>query len=164
MKATIVCFSATGKNAQIAKALEAALSESGYESERVFLQPARKMGVMRAVFLSLFARSVELIDPPVVGEEDLLAIVGPVWAGSINPPVRTFLKTLPDLGGRTVINLVGGYNPHASVVREINHMLKNRNAGMIVSEPLRMRVVDTPEKLEDTVRRIAAMADSSRER
>jgi hypothetical protein len=164
VRAMIVYFSVTGRNGQIAKALDQALRENGYAPERFFLEPTRKLGVAGAIATAVLARTVELTGMPDLTGSDLVAIVGPVWASRVNPPVRAFLNALPDLGGKTVINIVGGYNPHENVVKEIDRELRQRNAGLVVSSAVRMRDVDTPEKTiiiaRDIVARISEKPDS----
>lgn len=146
MKALIVYFSVTGRNGQIAKALDQALRERGYSAERFYLEPVKKMSVTGAIARSVFARPMELTRIPDLTGYDLLAIVGPVWASRVNPPVRAFLNAVSHMEGRTVINVVGGFNPHENVVKEIDRELRRRKAGPIISSAVRMRDVDTPEK------------------
>lgn len=160
MKATIVYFSVSGKNGQVAKALDAAFQQQGYTVERAFLKPAKPMGVVTGVLRSVFGRGIELDNPPVIEGHDVLAVVGPVWGSAVCPPVRTFVESVTDLGGKPAINLVCGYNPHQNVVRTINHELKRHNVGRIVSEAVRLRDVDTPEKMKALVERIVNSAIS----
>ena len=147
MQATVAYFSVSGKNEQMAKAIDRELREKGHSTELVYLKPARPMGVISAVFHSVFSRSVELAERYTVGEGELLVLVGPVWASSVNPVTRAFLAQLSDLGGKRVINLVCGFSPHENVVREINKQLKTHGAGKIVSKAVRLRDIDSPDKM-----------------
>ena len=147
MQATVVYFSVSGKNEQMAKAVERELREKGHRTELVFLKPRRLIGVIGGVFLSVLSRTVELSERYSAGDGDLLVLVGPVWASSMNPITRSFLAQLTDLEGRRVINLVCGFNPHDNVVREINKQLKAHKAGKIVSRAVRLRDIDTPDKM-----------------
>ncbi|TVQ37121.1 MAG: flavodoxin family protein [Spirochaetaceae bacterium] len=158
MKATVVYFSVSGKNEQVAKAIDRELKEKGHTTDVVYLQPKRPMGVIKAVINSVFSRSVELAEQYSAGDAELLVLVGPVWASSVNPVTRAFLAQLTDLGGRRVVNVVGGFNPHVNVVREINKQLKAHKAGPIVSRALRMRDVDNPDKMAAVAAEIVAEA------
>ncbi len=146
MQATVAYFSVSGKNEQMAKAIDRELREKGHSTELVYLKPTRPVKVISAVFQSVFSRSVELAEHYTVGEAELLVLVGPVWASSVNPVTRAFLAQLSDLGGKPVINLVCGFSPHENVVHEINKQLKTHGAGRIVSKAVRLRDIDSPDK------------------
>ncbi len=147
MQATVVYFSVSGKNEQMAKALDRDLREKGHNSVLVFLKPRRLVGVIGSVLLSVFSRPLELSEDYGAVEGDLLVLVGPVWASSINPVTRAFLNQLKDLGGMRAINLVCGFSPHPNVVRQINRKLKEHHAGKIVSRPVRLRDIDSYDKM-----------------
>jgi multimeric flavodoxin WrbA len=156
--ATIVYYSVSGRNEQVARAVERELNTRGATTKLRLLQPRKSMGVIRGALMSVFGRPVELEDATMVGNDDLLVVVGPVWASSINPPMRAFLETLPDLARRRVINLVCGFNPHPEVVKSINKLLEHHHAGPIVSRAIRLRDIDDPDKTAELVAQVVTEA------
>ncbi|TVR68395.1 MAG: flavodoxin family protein [Spirochaetaceae bacterium] len=161
MKTNVVYFSRTGNNGRLARAIARALEDKGHAAELNQLKTTHpNASVIPTVLMSVFKMPARLVDPPVIKDGDLLVLVGPVWASAMCPAIRAFLGTLPDLGGRKVLNIVAGFNPHENVVRDINHKIKTHNSGLIVSDALRLRDVDNPEKMseyaEGMVKRILA--------
>ena len=156
MKVNVVYYSRSGKNEQVAKAIARALENRGHTAELDRLETTNPNAkIISTIFMSVFRSPAKLINPPDVSDGDLLVLVGPVWASAMCPAMRAFLTTLPDLGGRKVLNIVGGFNPHETVVRDINHKIKPHHSGQIISDALRMRDVDTPEKTIIIAREIA---------
>ncbi len=159
MKAKVVYFSRTGKNKRVAEAIAQALTDDGNTVELERIETTKPGATLVfGVAMSVLKIPAKLVDPPSVDDGDLLVLVSPVWASSMCPAIRAFLATLPDLQGRTVLNVVCGYNAHESVARSINHEIKRHNAGTIVMESIRLRDVETPENLADYAHRIAKKA------
>ena len=158
MHATIVYFSSTGRNEQMAKAVERELAGDGYETKLISLKPKKTIGATMGSLMAMFGRTVELVGDITVPEGDMLVLVSPTWAGYICPPMLTFLKQLPDLGGRKVINLVCSFNPHPNVEHQIDKMVKAHKSGPIVSRAIRLKDIDNPEKTAAKAKEIVDLA------
>jgi len=89
MKTLIVYYSFTGNNELIAHVLQERLSCDLVRIETV------KKRTKFSIFLDfVFHRepAIRSLEVP-LGEYDRLVILGPIWAGKIASPVRTFLRT-----------------------------------------------------------------------
>jgi hypothetical protein len=146
LDATVAYFSATGKNEQVARAIERELSSRGVTTATVFLKPRKEMGAVGGAIRSLLNRPVELAEPVAPVRTELLVLVGPVYASSISPPIAAYLRGLSPLEGRRVINVVCGFNTHPDVAESIGRRLKALGCGRIVDRAIRLRDVDSPEK------------------
>lgn len=158
MKATVAYFSVTGRNEQVAREIERELADRGVTVERVFLKPKKGMGAVGGAIRSLFNRPVELDLPRLPDPADLLALVGPVYASSVCPPVASFLRDLGELDGAKVINVVCGYNTHPDVIGTINGRLKALGSGSIVDRTVRLKDIDSPDRIAALARSVVAEA------
>ena len=158
MKATVAYFSVTGRNEQVAEAIERELVDRGVTVERVFLKPRKSMGAVGSAIRSLFNRPVELDLRQSPEPADLLALVGPVYASSVCPPVATYLRSLTGLDGAKVINVVCGYNTHPEVIRTINGRLRALGSGPIVERTVRLKDIDSPDRVATLARDVVAEA------
>lgn len=152
MQATVVYFSVTGKNEELAQAISRELESRSIGVDAVRLVPKRQTGAALGALMAMLRRPAELVERPELGDEELLVLVGPVWAGTMTPAMREFVAHLPELGGRRVVNVVCGYWPHERVAESINRELKARGAGRIVSRAVRISAFEH----RDYVNEIAA--------
>ncbi|HEY7644972.1 MAG TPA: hypothetical protein VH858_08035 [Hyphomicrobiales bacterium] len=92
MKSLVVFYSRTGNTSLVASKIAALLNA---ETERILSRQAYDgpFGFAKAAFHSLTDRDVA-IDPTKLTPDsyDLVVVAGPIWAGRIAPPVRTFLR------------------------------------------------------------------------
>ncbi len=145
MQATIVYFSVSGKNERLAQAISRELDSRDVTVDSVKLMPKKKTGAVMGALMAAFRRPADLETYPELGDGELLVLVGPVWASTMSPAMRTFVTSLPNLGGRRVINVVCGYHPHERVVERINRELRARGAGPIVSRAVRVSAFENPD-------------------
>jgi hypothetical protein len=122
------------------------------------LKTVKPLTALMGSLQAILGRPAELVEHPAMGEATLLVLVGPVWASTICPPIRSFLTKLTDLDGRKVINLVVGYNTYESVVRKVNTLLRTAGAGPILSEAVRLRDADQPDKITSLAERLVECA------
>ena len=146
MDATVAYFSVTGRNEEVARAIERELTRREVTTTSVFLKPKKEMGAVGSAIRSLLNRPVELAEPVAPVETGLLVIVGPVYASSVSPPVAAYLRGLQSLDAKRIINVVCGFNTHPDVVQAINRQLKSLGCGRIVDRAIRLRDIDSPEK------------------
>ena len=146
MDATLAYFSVTGRNEQVARAIERELNAREVTTASVILKPKKEMGAVAGAIRSLLNRPIELAEPVAPVESGLLVLVGPVYASSVSPPVAAYLRGLQSLDGKRVINVVCGFNTHPDVVQSINRRLKALGCSRIVDRAIRLRDIDTPEK------------------
>ncbi len=158
MQATVVYFSVSGKNEQLAQAISRELDSRGISVDFVQLVPKRRTGATLGALMAALRRPADLKDYPTLGYEDLLVLVSPVWAGAMTPAVRAFVTNLPSLGGRRVINVVCGFHPHERVVESINKKLKTRGAGPIVSRAVRTSAFEHHDYVTDIAADLCAKA------
>ena len=92
MKSLVVFYSRTGNTSLVALKIAGLLHA---DTERILSQVAYDgfSGYAKAVLHSLAGRNVA-IQPPKSSPDgyDLVVIGGPVWAGHMAPPVRTYLR------------------------------------------------------------------------
>ncbi len=91
MKSLVVFYSLTGNTSLVASKIAALLKA---DTERILCQKPYKgpWGYFKAAYHSLTGRSVPIQASKIAPHDyDLIVVAGPIWAGRIAPPVRSFL-------------------------------------------------------------------------
>ncbi|TVR68394.1 MAG: hypothetical protein EA427_10820 [Spirochaetaceae bacterium] len=155
MKTLVVYYSITGRNEQLAKGVRDAFTRRGHTAEIHGLKTVVPLSALTGVLMSVLRRPSKLAALPPVEDAEILVIVGPVWASSLCPAVRAFLNALDNLEGKSIVNLVVGYGIYEQLMRKINHTLKVRKADKVVSRALRLKDMDSHDKIDDLANEVA---------
>ena len=121
MKATVISYSLTGNNKDLAASLAAAL---GAEQIRITEPKPRTMGTI--VLDMVFNRTPKIVMPVEKTEAyDLVLFVGPVWMGQIATPFRACFKQLGQkIGQYAFISISGGADgPNPTLADELKKRL-----------------------------------------
>jgi len=105
MKVTVISYSFTGNNRDLAASLAATL-----EAEHVCITEPKSRTMSKIVLDTVFNRTPKIVMPVEKTEEvDLLLFVGPVWMGQIASPFRACFKQLGQkIGEYAFISISGG--------------------------------------------------------
>ena len=158
MRATVVFFTRTGRSEQVAQALVREFGERGVDVELVRLEPARGTSLAGGAFLAALRIPAPLEQTPDLSGVDLLALVGPVWAGSMTPAMRSMIEAMPDLGGRPVVNVVCGFHRCSGVAARMKQELQARDARVVASRAIGRSVLKDPHVVNELARELSAAA------
>ena len=158
MRATVAYFTRTGRSERVAFVLAEELRERGVDAQTVRLEPIRGRSAVGGAILAALRVPAGLEQTPDLSGVDLLALVGPVWAASMTPAMRSMIEALPDLDGRPVISVVSGFHACTGVAARMKKELQARDAGLVVSRAIGRSAVQDPLAVSDLARELCAAA------
>ena len=158
MRATVAYFTRGGRSEHAAQALANELGERGVDVELVRLTPTRGTSLVGGALLAALRVPSGLTHTPDLNGVDLLGLVGPVWAGSITPAMRSMMDALHDIEGRPVVSIVCGLHACTGVAARVVKALHARNAGLVASRAVGRSVLKDPHAIKDLARELCAEA------
>ncbi len=130
MKALIAFYSQSGCTAVFARKILETFRNGGIECDIELIKP---IGKMRPGLKDIEFKG----ELPDLSGYDLLLLGGPVWAMTINPPLRLWVKRFADLTGKKAALFITLGLPFAGVARgaikAITEVLENRDAEVLGS-------------------------------
>ena len=157
MRATIAFFTRTQRSEQVARAIEHELEARGVAVELFRLRPVRGTTLLGGALLGILRLPAGLMESPTLEDVDMLALVGPVWAGSMAPAMRSLLEALPDLDGRPVLNIVCGFHTCSGVAARMERELQTRDAGRVASRAIGRPVVRDAQRVAKIAREVCTL-------
>ncbi len=158
MQATVAYFTRTGRSERVAQVLGRELEGRGAHVDLVRLEPIRGRTAVGGAILAALRVPAGLEQTPDLSGNDLLALVGPVWAASMTPAMRSMIEALPHLDGRPVISVVCGFHTCNGVAARMTKELQARDAGRVVSRAIGRSAVQDPLAVSDLARELCAAA------
>ncbi len=108
MGTVILVYSLSGNTRRVAEAIATRLSATISVLQAPKVKPS-VLAVVRLGFATLFGGTTPvLVQGPEPTRADLLILAGPVWAGRLNVPMRSWLAAHPVLPARVALVMTGG--------------------------------------------------------
>ncbi|TVQ19424.1 MAG: hypothetical protein EA382_16385 [Spirochaetaceae bacterium] len=158
MRAKVVYFSRSGRCERVAQVLVREIESRGVDVEHVRLEPVRGTSLVGGALLAALRVPSGLAQIPDLSGVNLLALVGPVWAGSMTPAMRSMMDALHDLDDRPVVNVVCGFHACQGVAARMMKELHARGAGIVASRAIGRLVVNDLDQLGELARELCSAA------
>lgn len=149
----IIIHSQSGRTAEVARLLSAALTAGGHGVDTTLLRTVGKVAPG--------SKSFDLKSVPSVDEFDCLIIGGPVWAFSASPVAMKFIRSLGRLTGKKVLCYVTKGLPFVwtggtRALHVMNESLALSDADILPGEILWTPMAVNREKIRPVIDRIAS--------
>lgn len=132
MKSIIVYFSLTGNTKKLGVKIYEILKKENFKPELFEIEIKEKHNFIRNCIDAIKKRTVQIEKIPLIEKFDLIFIGSPVWAGSITPAVRSFIKET-DFSGKDVFlfTTYGSGLLKEKAMKEFEEMVKEKNGKII---------------------------------